>query len=181
MFKKIENSVKYFFGLLACILLRTVQPFPNVEPIMAVMMPFARKSGKIAGFVFSFVALVSFDFISERSGMWTVYTGITYGLLGVAASVFLGKISTVSRRHFVAFAFFGTLFYDAVTAFLFGLQFHQPLLMTAVAQVPFTLYHLAGNIVFAAVLSPLIQKHIIENESLAMSALISPKPLQARK
>jgi len=181
MFKKIENSVRFFFGLITCILLRLVQPFPNVEPIMATMMPFAGKFGKVSGFLFASVSLVSFDFISGRLGMWTVYTGIAYGLVGIAASVFLGGIRNVSRRHFVAFAFFGTIFYDAVTAFFFGLQFHQPLLMTAVAQVPFTLYHLAGNLVFAAAVSPLIQKHIVENKSLALSALVSTEPLPVSK
>jgi hypothetical protein len=72
----------------------------------------------------------------------------------------------VGRKHFVGFAVVGTLLYDLATALLFGFQFGQTLEATLLGQIPFTAYHLLGNVVFAAVFSPLVSKYVVENEAL---------------
>ena len=41
--KKPKNFIKYLIGLLTVISLRLVPHPPNVEPIMATMMPFAKR------------------------------------------------------------------------------------------------------------------------------------------
>lgn len=179
---KCENAVKYSLGIFFCIIFRLVLlPFPNIEPVMGTTMPFAKKFGKYAGFFFAFFTLIVLDFITNRAGVWTLYCGLAYGMVGYAASAYLGRMEKVGRREFVLFAIGGTIAYDAVTALIFGWQFGQPLLVTVIGQIPFTIYHLAGNIAFSFFLSPLIHQFVVENKSLTLSACIRRCPLPMRK
>jgi len=153
------SALKFVAGLAATILLRLVQAVPNVEPIMGIGLPYSKAFGAVAGFAFAFLSLVSFDFISGRLGLWTVYCGLAYGAIGFFAANYLR--SKNGRMHYAAYSFTATIAYDAVTAFLFGLQFNQPLAVTFVGQVPFTLYHLIGNVSLSAIISPLIYAHFL--------------------
>ncbi|MFH1258011.1 MAG: hypothetical protein V1658_03670, partial [Candidatus Micrarchaeota archaeon] len=156
------SGIKFALGLAVITILRMIQmPLPNIEPIMATMLPFAKKYGKIAGFVFASVALASFDFISGRLGMWTIYCAIAYGAIGFAAGKYFANKKTHKMRYYLGFGVIGTIFYDAVTALLFGFQFGQPLAVTIAGQIPFTLYHLMGNMAMIAILSPLVTMAIV--------------------
>lgn len=141
-----------------CFLFRLL-PFrvPNVEPILAAQMPLAKNHGAVAGFFFGFVSIVLFDLFTMRVGPWTIVTATAYGLLGLfAATYFRGKSGV---KHYVGFAIIATLFYDAVTGLTVApLFFGQPFLAALAGQIPFTLYHLTGNVVFALTLSPLIDR-----------------------
>ncbi|VVB68324.1 Uncharacterised protein [Candidatus Norongarragalina meridionalis] len=164
---------RFVAGLALCITARFIPHPPNLEPIMATMMPFAKKMGAFAGFVFAFLSLASWDFVSGRLGMWTLYCAVTYGVIGVLAAKFFAT-RKATRGNFVVFAIGGTIFYDAVSAFLFGWQFGQPLWVTFVGQVPFTAMHLLGNVAFAAIASPLIYGYLAASESVA--ANVSKQP-----
>lgn len=153
------REAKFAGGILATVLLRLLHVAPNVEPIMAFTAPYAKAYGGLAGFAFAAISLVSFDFISGRLGMWTVYCGLAYGAIGFFAAKFLAERR--KRVHYAAYAAVATIAYDAVTAFLFGLQFGQPLWLTFVGQVPFTLYHLAGNVALSAIVSPAIHDYVL--------------------
>ncbi|MCX6767651.1 MAG: hypothetical protein NTY90_02910 [Candidatus Micrarchaeota archaeon] len=153
------NALKFAGGLAAAILLRLPQAVPNVEPVMAFVLPYSKAYGALAGFAFAFISVLSFDFISGRVGVWTLYTAVPYGLIGLFAAKYLG--SREKRSSYAAYAAGATIAYDAVTAFMFGLQFNQPLWLTFVGQVPFTLVHLAGNISLSAVVSPLIYRRVL--------------------
>ncbi|MBI5229124.1 hypothetical protein HY991_03365 [Candidatus Micrarchaeota archaeon] len=164
---KILDAVKTFFGLAFCVILRLISmPLPNFEPIMGTMLPFAQKLGRYAGFAFGFMALVSIDFITGRLGMWTVYCGIAYGGLGYAASIYLSRFKGFKLKNYLLFGVAGTMAYDFVTALLFGFQFGQTLEVTLFGQIPFTVYHLAGNLLFVTLLSPAVYYGIVENKSL---------------
>jgi len=130
-----------------------------VEPVMALTTPYAKAYGALAGFAFAAVTVASYDFVSGRVGAWTLYTAAAYGLVGLFAASFLRKRS--GRVHYAAYALVATVAYDAVTAFLFGLQFGQPLWMTFLGQIPFTINHVVGNVVLTAVFSPLIYAHVL--------------------
>ncbi|MFH1200635.1 MAG: hypothetical protein V1708_06215 [Candidatus Micrarchaeota archaeon] len=174
--RKGVSGIKFFIGLAGTILFRVIPlPAPNIEPIMATTLPFSKRMGALAGMAFAFVALVSWDFISGRVGMWTIYTGVAYAVVGFAAGKFFAtrKLGLKNRLGFAAGA---TIFYDAATALVFGWQFGQPLAVTIAGQVPFTLYHLAGNLAAVAVLTPLIDAFIVENKALdaALSTEHSP-------
>ncbi len=163
--KQLQNSLKFATGIAFTVLARFIPHPPNFEPILATTMPFAKRFGKTAGFLFAFATLAAIDLISGKLGLWTIYTAVTYGVVGWLAAVYLQRVSRVGRRHFVGFAVFGTLFYDAVTAFFFGLEFHQTLAQTVVGQIPFTLTHLLGSVTLAALVSPLLYKHFVANEN----------------
>ncbi len=153
------KQIKFAAGLAATIILRLPQAVPNIEPIMAFALPYSKAYGALAGFLFALVSILSFDFISGRVGLWTLYTGIAYGAIGFFAALYFKTRS--KRVHYAAYSLTATIAYDAFTAFFFGLQFNQPLLITFLGQIPFTLYHVAGNVSFSTIFSPMIYKHVL--------------------
>jgi len=169
MASRVSDLLKFSAGLLFCIIARWVPHPPNIEPIMGTMMPFAKKLGAFAGFAFAFIALASWDFVSGRLGMWTLYCALAYGAMGFLAAKFFATRKP-SALNFAGFAAVGTIVYDAVTALAFGFQFGQPLLLTFAGQVPFTAMHLLGNVAFAAIASPLIYKYFVVAEESAPAA-----------
>ncbi len=174
-----KNWFKYIVGFIVCLLIRLI-PFrpPNIEPILATQMPFAKAYGKIAGFLFAFLSMVLFDIITGKVGMWTFITASAYGLLGLWASVYF-KNKNNSSWNYAKFAVMGTLAFDIVTGLSVGpLFFHQPFMEALIGQIPFTALHLLGNVSFAVLLSPLIYKFVIENkkfESESLIAIFNPK------
>jgi len=158
-----KNLVKYIIGITICILIRFIpMPLPNIEPIMATMMPFAKKYGKLAAFIFAFAAIVVLDFITGIVGIWTAITAITYGFVGVFAAQYLYKKKN-KIHYYVGFAIVGTILYDIITGIGMGtLLFGQTLKITILGQIPFTIYHLIGNVSFA-LFSAFLYKSIVDN------------------
>ncbi len=157
--------LKFVLAFFACVLLRLVfQAYPNFEPIVALAIPVAASMGGLAGFLFAVLANLSFDFISGRVGLWTVYTSLAYGFVGFGAWFFL-KGRELKLKHFVGFSVLGVLFFDLVTALLFGLQFGQTLQNTLIGQIPFTMNHLLGSIFFSLTITPLAWAFFFRHES----------------
>jgi len=52
------------------------------------------------------------------------------------------------------------------------LLFGQTFMSAFIGQIPFTFWHLGGNIAFAAILSPLIYDWVIDNKNLELSEVI---------
>lgn len=170
--KKPKNFIKYLIGLLTVISLRIVPHPPNVEPIMSTMMPFAKRWGKLAGLSFTLLAILSFDLITGTLGVWSIMTAGTYALLGIAAGFYF-KNKENKIKYYVRFSVVGTLIYDAITGIGTGmLFFKQSFMLTLMGQIPFTLYHLAGNIAFAAIVSPLLYRWVLENKNLETQPVI---------
>jgi uncharacterized membrane protein len=129
-------------------------------------MPFSKAYGWLGGFVFGFLSIVLFDLAVGKLGMWTWITAVAYGLVGVGAYWFFKK-RQASVKNFVIYGVIGTLAYDAVTGLSVGpLFFGQPFMNALVGQIPFTAYHLLGNLIFSAILSPSLYKWVITNEKL---------------
>ena len=107
--------VSSIIGVSACVLLRLV-PFrpPNIEPILAVQMPFAKAYGKLTGFVFGFCSVLLFDLLTGTVGVWTLITACTHGFLGIWAGVYFKQRSN-SIRSYVSFAIVTTVVYDGIT------------------------------------------------------------------
>lgn len=168
-----KNIVKYIIGLLTVLLLRIVPHPPNVEGIMSTMMPFSKKWGWLSGMVFALLAILVFDVITGTLGVWSLMTAGTYALLGVLSGLFFKKRKS-SVKNYVGFAIVGTLIYDAITGIGTGmLFFNQSFMVTFIGQIPFTLYHLGGNIVFAAIVSPALYKWVITNPKLETQNVLS--------
>lgn len=160
--------VKFLVAFVVCIAIRLVPPpfrAPNVEPVLATMMPFAKSGGALIGFLFAALSMVAFDIISGHLGQWTLITALTYGFVGALAPTFLSKLSGV--RGYVSYAVVGTLIFDGITGVIAGpLLFGQPLAQAFFGQIPFTMMHLVGNMAFALTLSPIVEIWVVKNEAL---------------
>jgi hypothetical protein len=162
-----KNFVKLSLGFILVFLVRII-PFrpPNIEPILAFQMPAARTGGGTVGFLFGALSILLFDLSVNRFGIWTLITGAAYGLLGAGAALFF-RHKTGNAKNYAIFAVLGTIFYDAVTGLSVGpIFFGQSFFGALVGQVPFTLMHLLGNVLFAVALSPALEKFFAEREGL---------------
>jgi hypothetical protein len=165
--------LKFSLGLVLCLLVRLI-PFraPNVEPIMATTMPFSKAYGALTGFSFAVLSILLYDLLTHTLGVQTFFTAGAYGVIGWwSAGYFVRRAANI--WNYVRFAIWGTLFYDALTGLTVGpIFFHQSFFGSLAGQIPFTALHLLGNIVFAAILSPVIYKFLIKKRTKATIPII---------
>jgi uncharacterized membrane protein len=174
-----KNKLKILAVFLGCLLFRLVPlRAPNVEPIMASVMPVAKKYGAVLGFFFAVLSMVLYDLITGHVGSWTWITALAYGVVGAGASLYFQKFKT-SAGNFAIFAVLGTLFFDVVTGILPAPLFGQSLATAALLQVPFTALHLAGNVSFAFLLSPVLSRWLASEPVSATAPKIS-SPVSVR-
>ena len=159
-----KNWLKYTIAFFSVLVFRMI-PFrtPNVEPIMAVIMPFGKIYGGVMAFVFGFLSIVLFDSMTSGIGVWTLVTALAYGLLGIGAQYYFKNRS--GWKSYASYAVVATIIYDAITGLTIGpLFFHQTFMISLVGQIPFTVLHLLGNVSFAIVLSPVIERWVMNSE-----------------
>ena len=159
-----KNWIKYIITFISVMAFR-LMPFraPNVEPIMAVIMPIGKTYGGIMSFVFGALSIVIYDSVTSGVGVWTLVTALTYGLLGFGAQYYFKNRS--GWKSYASYAFIATILYDAITGLTIGpLFFHQSFMVSLVGQIPFTILHLLGNVSFAIVLAPSIERWLIKSE-----------------
>ena len=175
------SSSKFFLGLFFSLLVRLL-PFraPNIEPILSVTMPFSKYFGAFSSFSFAVLSILLYDVITSTLGVQTFFTAFAYGTLAICSAIYFKKYEA-SRWHFVRFAVIGTLFFDAATGLTAGpMFFHQSFLQALSGQIPFTILHLIGNIIFALVLSPAIYNSLVrKRKSIETSTIkiLNPKTI----
>lgn len=165
---------KFILGWLTCFFIRLL-PFrpPNVEPILATIMPFSKKYRVAGSFLFGFFSIAFIDLAEHKAGSWTLVTGLTYGLVGVGAYYFFRQRAS-NRTNYVIYSIIGTLIYDAITGLAMGpVLYGQPFIVALLGQIPFTVIHLLGNITFALVISPVLFRWVIENKNLETGVIWS--------
>ena len=165
--------LKFIIGWGVVFLFRLI-PFrlPNVEPMLATVMPFSKRYGILGSFLFGFLGIALYDVITSGWGIWTLVTALAYGGLGIGAHFFF-KNRDASVKNFLKFGIVGTIAYDAVTGLTIGPIFmNQPFLIALSGQIPFTLLHLAGTIVFSVCLSPAIYRWVLQSETLEIPVII---------
>ncbi len=163
-----KNKFKIFIVFTGCLLFRLIPlRAPNVEPIMASIMPLGRRFGALSGFAFGFLSIFLYDVLTHF-GAWSWTAGITYGFVGLASFFYFNRFKS-SILNFAVFAFFATIFFDLITGVLFAPMWGQTILNALVMQIPFTALHLAGNIGFALTLSPLINKWLVSKEFFSLN------------
>lgn len=174
-------SPKFFIALFLCLVVRLI-PFraPNVEPILATMMPFSKAYGALVGFSFAVLSILLYDVATGTAGVQTFFTVGAYGILGLwSASYFKKDEGNVG--NYVRFAILGTLFFDAFTGLTVGpIFFHQSFIQSLIGQIPFTMLHLMGNIMLALILSPAIYENLIKKKkenSLLSINILNPKTI----
>lgn len=160
-----------WLGVLA-ILFIPFRPF-NSEPVLAGLMPVAKRFGVSAAFIFAFASIVVHDAFTSGIGSWTWITASVYGLIGIGASGHF-RHHTATPLHFLTFGLASTLLFDALTGLTVGPLFcHQPFMAAFIGQIPFTLMHLAVTAVFSVTLSPLLWRWFTPDASLeSTSALV---------
>lgn len=165
-----KSWIKYTIIFVSVMAFR-LMPFraPNVEPIMATIMPLGKVYGSIMSFVFGFLSIVLYDSITSGFGIWTLITALAYGALGVGATYFFKNRS--GWKNYALYAVIATIFYDVITGLTIGpLFFHQSFMMSLAGQIPFTILHLIGNVSLAIVLSGVIERWIAKSEVAVVSA-----------
>jgi len=178
-----KNYFKFFLALVVCLSVRLL-PFraPNVEPILATLMPIGRAYGALAGLAFAVLSILLYDVVTGTIGVQTFFTVIAYGTLGLWAAHYF-KNKKANKWSYVRFDIVGTFIYDALTGFTVGpLFFHQTFWGSLVGQIPFTMLHLLGNTVFAFILSPAIYDSLIKQRPRDLAQESSPliNPLQPK-
>lgn len=171
--KKDRGFVKYIIGLITVIGLRLIPHPPNIEPIMSTTMPYAKKWRWLGGFIFAMLSVLIYDVITGTLGKWSFFTAGMFGLIGIAAGLFFSRKES-SIKNYIIFAVIATIVYDAVTGIGMGvLIFNMPLSVTVIGQIPFTLMHLAGNIVLGAIVSPLLYRWVVDNKNLETESVLA--------
>lgn len=159
-----KNWSKYIILFLSVLAIRLV-PFraPNLEPVMASIMPIGKKYGILLTFLFGFLSVGIYDLITSGLGIWTLITALAYGFVGTGAYFFLKNRS--GRISYVTYSIIATIIYDAITGLTLGPIFWGQSFSVAFAgQISFTMIHLLGNVSFAILLSPLIERWLVRKK-----------------
>jgi hypothetical protein len=158
---------KFVIGILLSNIIRLFRFIPNNDPIMAIMLPYAKSDKKYKAVLFPFITMVSFDLITGMLGVWTLVTALTYAGLGFLFTQYFFKEKKISIFKYLKGGIIGVLIFDFITgpimsSFMFQMSFIEAFL----GQIPFTLMHLLTVGIFIVVITPLYDKHVLENQSL---------------
>lgn len=164
---------KYVLALAFCTLVRLARIVPNFDPIMGTALPFAKQDKWWQAALFSAAAIVIFDILTGLVGIWTAITSLTYAALA-AGFHFYYQNRKVGLKTYVGSGVAGVLVYDSVTGVVAGpVLFGGTYLEAFIGQIPFTLMHLAGVTIFVLLITPLLDKHLVQNPQLEDNALLS--------
>jgi uncharacterized membrane protein len=166
--------VKYLVGFVGTLIFRLLSPFFglwNISPLMATELSGAKAYGPWVGGLYGALSIALIDILMGKTGTWTIITSLTYGAVGIFGAYFL-KNREANAKNFVIASVIGTLFFDLITGVLMGpLLYGQPWGEAIFGQIPFTLRHLTGNILFAIALAPWFYQKIMSNPSWQISKI----------
>lgn len=160
--------LKYVIVFLGVLFVRLL-PFraPNVEPVLSAVMPLSKRYGALESLGFAVLSIVLYDALTAGIGAWTLVPAVAYGALALAAYAYFRR-APATRLHFVSFSIVGVLAYDIVTGLTVGpMAYGQSLSAALAGQIPFTVLHLLGSVLFAAVVSPMLHRWLQESEQAA--------------
>lgn len=134
---------------------------------MAFALPFAKQDRWWQAALFPFLAMVLFDWITNRFGIWTIITAVTYGLIGLGFSFYLKRKTTVGIRTYAGSAVVGILFFDIITGPLTStFIFQMPFEWAVLGQIPFTIAHLISGVALTVLISPIVDPALRRNSVL---------------
>lgn len=167
--------IKYIFVFSAVMAFRLL-PFraPNVEPVLAAVMPFSKRLGALSAIVFGAGSIILYDALTSGLGGWTWSAALAYGVLAGASYVYFQN-REATADNFVRFTIPAILAYDIFTGLIAGPLFSSQSFGVALAgQIPFTILHLLGAVVFAALVSPALYRWLETEEAFSLEAFTSP-------
>lgn len=166
--------VKYLLSMLFCNAYRLLRIIPNNDPIMGFMLPFSRQDKWWQGSLFALITMISFDVITMRLGLWTITTALTYASLGLLFHLIYKKVGKVKLKHYLGSGVLGVLIFDFVTGVVFGpAMFGMSFLQALIGQIPFTLMHLITVSAFILIVTPVLDRAIVNNPVLEDSAVLN--------
>lgn len=158
------QAVGFILKWIFATLLRLVKIFPNNDPLIGLAMSSSKKN-PLFSVAFVLIAMVSFDIITQRLGIWTLVTAISYAIVILLISKWFGLVKNVKVKHYFVGSVAGILLFDLITGpGMSTFIFRQSFFITVLGQIPFTLYHLASGvsytIFFAVLFDPNVQKEV---------------------
>ena len=162
-----SNRVRLILSIIIANGIRLLRIIPNNDPIMSMALPYSKRSSALTSFVFPFVTMVSFDFVTNLLGSWTLVTAVTYGLIGLVFHYYLKDKEKTGIKTYLGCGIAGVLAFDFVTGVLatpimFGMTFQAAFM----GQIPFTAMHLLTTCAFILVVTPLLDKQVLLNGKL---------------
>jgi hypothetical protein len=131
---------------------------PNIEGLMPFAMTMGIALGPASGFAGAFIARAIYDVDMAYAGWWTPVTSVCYGIVGMGAALAGMHVKKWGRLQLACLAAALTLLYDAASMLAMGLPFGIPLGALVAGQVPFTIAHLAGNVLLSFAFAPYLLK-----------------------
>jgi hypothetical protein len=112
--------------------------------------------------------MISFDVITGMVGPWTIVTSLTYAGLGLLFYKVLrsknARKTKVGLKKYLGCGITGVLIFDVITGVLAGpLMFGMSFELALLGQIPFTLLHLASACGFIVLITPLLDRHLIDS------------------
>jgi hypothetical protein len=159
---------KYAIALAACILIRVIpgRP-PNVEPILATVMPMSRAFGLLDVALFAALNIVLYDAMLGQFGSWSIVGAATYAAIAAIGSIYLKYVRGIVG--YLTYAVLGTVFFDLVTGVIVGpFMLKQSFAEAFVLQIPFTVNHVLGTFLMAVFLSPILERWVVKNRLLGV-------------
>jgi len=151
--------------------LRFLRIIPNNDPIMGIMLPVSKQNSLLAAIAFPVITMVTFDIVTASVGLWTIATSATYGALGLFFYFYYKKLTKAKKKiglkTYLGSGVFGVLVFDFVTGVLMmPLLFGYTFVQAFIGQIPFTLLHLATVAGYTIILTPLLDKHLMQNPAI---------------
>ncbi len=172
---------KQFAGLVGWVLLASVAGVglkaagapPNVELLMPFVLSAGLAGGPVAGFLVGLSTRAAYDVYLGWAGWWTLLTAPSYAIAGLFIGYVGLKRKALGRWEMALLAGAATIVYDVVSMLAFGLPFGIPLLNLVVGQIPFSIAHVGGNMLFCFLIAPTLAtalRQFISEEKVAVGA-----------
>jgi hypothetical protein len=160
--------VKFLLSGAFCNAFRLLRIIPNNDPIMGCVLPFSKQDKWWYSPLFAFFTMISFDVITGMVGPWTIVTSLTYAGLGLLFYKVLrsknARKTKVGLKKYLGCGITGVLIFDVITGVLAGpLMFGMSFELALLGQIPFTLLHLASACGFIVLITPLLDRHLIDS------------------
>ena len=163
---------KFLLGIVFCNLYRLLRSIPNNDPIMGLMLPYARQEKWWTAALFAFITMISFDMLTGMIGVWTIVTAVTYAGLGIAFNRFY-RGRTITMKTYLLSGVAGVLIFDFITGpIASSFMFNMPFWVAFAGQIPFTALHLGSVSFFVFFLVPLLDKQLVNNSQLEDAPLM---------
>ena len=156
-----NKTLKYLGSLVFCNAYRFLRIFPNNDPIMGSTLAFSRNGKWWHALLFPIIAMVSFDFVTMRVGIWTIGTSLTYGLIALLFFKYFKSKKIIGLKHYASGSVLGVLIFDFITGpIMSSIFFRIPFEIAFIGQVPFTLLHLASAVPLTVLIVPVLDPAI---------------------